>query len=96
MSSLNYFVMHSGKWGYTNCSVDYTIEGIVFKKKTSLLDFYTIIATNIRVDVNKKILKIEYKLGETKKSMVIHNDIGVRVYVMSKRANRDFNKFQFI
>lgn len=61
-----------------------------------LLDFYTIIATNIRVDVNKKILKIEYKLGETKKSMVLHNDIDVRVYVMYKRANRDFNKFQFI
>ncbi|KAH0727831.1 hypothetical protein KY284_003696 [Solanum tuberosum] len=79
MSSLAILVMHSGKWDDTNCYVDYTIEGIVFKEQATFLEFYTTIATQIGVDVNKKILKIEYKVEEINKPMVIHNDMGVRV-----------------
>ena len=43
--------------------------------------------------MNNKTLKIEYKVEESNKRMVIHNDMGVRVYVMLKKANIDFNKF---
>ncbi|KAK6793745.1 hypothetical protein RDI58_007198 [Solanum bulbocastanum] len=68
-------------------------QRIEFKEQASFLEFYTIIATQIGVDVNKKILKIDYKVEESNKSMVIHNDIGVGVYVMLKTANSDFNKF---
>ncbi|KAG5614839.1 hypothetical protein H5410_014663 [Solanum commersonii] len=79
MSSLAILVMHSGKWDDTNCYVDYTIEGIVFKEQATFLEFYTTIATHIGVDVNTKILKIEYKVEKSNKPMVIHNDMGVRV-----------------
>ena len=85
--------MHSGKWDDTNCYVDYTIEGVVFKEQSTFLDFYTTIAKQIGVDMNNKTLKIEYKVEESNKRMVIHNDMGVRVYVMLKKANIDFNKF---
>ena len=73
--------------------VDYTIEGVVFKEQSTFLDFYTTIAKKICVDMNNKTLKIEYKVEESNKRMVIHNDMGVRVYVMLKKANIDFNKF---
>ena len=85
--------MHSGKWDDTNSYVDYTIEGVVFKEQSTFLEFYTTIATQIGVDLNNKTLKIEYKVEESNKRMVIHNDMGVRVYVMLKKANIDFNKF---
>ena len=85
--------MHSGKWDDTNSYVDYTIEGVVFKEQSTFLDFYTTIAKQIGVDMINKTLKIEYKVEESNKRMVIHNDMGVRVYVMLKKANIDFNKF---
>ena len=43
--------------------------------------------------MNNKTLKIAYKVEESNKRMVIHNDMGVRVYVMLKKDNIDFNKF---
>ncbi|KAK4729924.1 hypothetical protein R3W88_022912 [Solanum pinnatisectum] len=89
MFSLAIFVMHSGKLDDTNCYVDYTLEGIVFKEQASFLEFYTTIATYIDVDVNRKILKIEYKIEESNTPMVIHNDMGVRTYVMLNKANSD-------
>ncbi|KAH0745359.1 hypothetical protein KY285_007016 [Solanum tuberosum] len=79
MSSLAILVMHSRKWDDTNSYVDYTIEGIVFKEQATFLEFYTTIVTQIGVDVNNKILKIEYKVEESNKPIVIHNDMGVRV-----------------
>ena len=93
MDSLAILVMHSGKWDDTNCYVNYTIEGVVFKEQSTFLDFYSTIAKQIGVDMNNKTLKIEYKVEESNKLMVIHNDMGVRVYVMLKKANIDFNKF---
>ncbi|XP_015077475.1 uncharacterized protein LOC107021343 [Solanum pennellii] len=93
MASLAILVTHSGKWDDTNRYIDYTIEGIVFKEQSMFLEFYTTIATQICVDMNNKILKIEYKVEESNKRMVIHNDMGVRVYVMLKKVNIDFNKF---
>ena len=93
MASLAIFVMHSRKWDDANRYIDHTIEGIVFKEQSTFLEFYTTIAKQIGVDMNNKILKIEYKVEESNKRVVIHNDMGVRVYVMLKKANIDFNKF---
>ncbi|KAG5598638.1 hypothetical protein H5410_030008 [Solanum commersonii] len=45
------------------------------------------------VDTNVIKLKIEYKVKESKTPMLIHNDMGVRVYIMLKKAGNDFNKY---
>ncbi|KAK6794561.1 hypothetical protein RDI58_008014 [Solanum bulbocastanum] len=44
------------------------------------------------VDMNVIKLKIEYKVEESNTPMLIHNDMGVRVYIMLKNAANDFNK----
>ena len=93
MASLAILVMHSEKWDDSNSYIDYTIEGVVFKEQSTFLEFYTTIVKQIGVDMNNKTLKIEYKVEESNKRMVIHNDMGVRMYVMLKKANIDFNKF---
>ncbi|KAK4729779.1 hypothetical protein R3W88_022767 [Solanum pinnatisectum] len=67
-------------------------RGYIFKEQTSFLEFYTTNVTQICADVTKKILKIECKVEESNTPTIIH-DIGVRVYVMLKKANNDFNKF---
>ena len=43
------------------------------------------------MNVNK--LKIEYKIEEGKTPMLIHNDIGIRVYIMLKKSGNEFNKY---
>lgn len=49
--------------------------------------------TLIDIDVTKKILKIEYKVEEWNRSIVILNETTFRVYVMLKKAYNYFNKF---
>ncbi|KAH0661269.1 hypothetical protein KY284_026200 [Solanum tuberosum] len=48
---------------------------------------------NCYVDYTIEGLKIEYKVKESKMPMLIHNDMGVRVYIMLKKAANDFNKY---
>ncbi|KAH0650334.1 hypothetical protein KY284_030246 [Solanum tuberosum] len=45
------------------------------------------------VDMNVIKLKIEYKVEESNTPMLIHNDMGVRVYIILKKAANDFNKY---
>ena len=45
------------------------------------------------IDSNEIKLKIEYKIEERNTPMLIHNDMGVRVYIMLKKAVNEFNKY---
>ncbi|KAH0688922.1 hypothetical protein KY289_016280 [Solanum tuberosum] len=93
MASLAILVMHSGRWDNDNCYVDYTIEGVIFKESSSYKELYNVIAMQLGVDTNVIKLKIEYKVKESKTPMLIHNDMGVRVYIMLKKVADDFNKY---
>lgn len=75
--------MHFEKWDDIICHTNYTIERKVFKEQAYFVEFYIIIVTHITVDMNMKILKIEYKVGEINTPIVIHNDMDVRVYVIA-------------
>ncbi|KAG5587481.1 hypothetical protein H5410_047915 [Solanum commersonii] len=78
MASLAILVMHSSRWDNDNCYVDYTIEGVISKESSSYKELYNVIAMQLGVDTNVIKLKIEYKVKESKMSMLIHNDMGVR------------------
>ncbi|KAH0699697.1 hypothetical protein KY284_013912 [Solanum tuberosum] len=93
MASLAILVMHSGRWDNDNCYIDYTIEGVIFKEGSSYKELYNVVAMQLGVDTNVIKLKIEYKVKESKTPMLIHNDMGVRVYIMLKKAADDFNKY---
>ncbi|KAH0655275.1 hypothetical protein KY285_030157 [Solanum tuberosum] len=73
--------MHSGRWDSDNCYVDYTIERVIFKESSSYKELYNVIATQFEVDMNVIKLKIEYKVEESNTPMLIHSDMGVRVYI---------------
>ncbi|KAK4734635.1 hypothetical protein R3W88_008896 [Solanum pinnatisectum] len=93
MASLAVLVMHSGRWDSDNCYVDYTIEGVIFEESSSYKELYNAIAMQLEVDINVIKLKIEYNVEENNTPMLIHNDMGVRVYIMLKKAANDFNKY---
>ncbi|KAH0649929.1 hypothetical protein KY284_029841 [Solanum tuberosum] len=89
MASLAVLVMHSSRWDSDNCYVDYTIEGVIFKESSSYKELYNVIAMQLGVDMNMIKLKIEYKVEESNTTLLIHNDMGVRVYIMLKKAAND-------
>ncbi|KAG5594225.1 hypothetical protein H5410_035457 [Solanum commersonii] len=93
MASLAVLVMHSGKWDSDNCYIDYTIEGVIFKESSSYKELYNVIAMQLGVDMNVIKMKIEYRVEESNTPLLIHNDMGVRVYIMLKKAANDFNKY---
>ena len=75
--------MHFGRWDNDNCYVDYTIEGVIFKESSSYNKLYNVIAMQLEIDTNVNKLKIEYNIEEGKTPMLIHNDMGVRVYIIA-------------
>ncbi|KAH0644976.1 hypothetical protein KY284_032860 [Solanum tuberosum] len=93
MASLAVLFMHSGRWDSGNCYVDYTIEGVIFKESSLYKELFNVIAMQFRVDINVIKLKIEYKVEESNTLILIHNGMGVRVYIMLKKAANDFNKY---
>ncbi|KAH0655600.1 hypothetical protein KY285_030482 [Solanum tuberosum] len=93
MASFAVLVMHVGRWDSDNCYIDYTIEGVISKESSSYKELYNVVAMQLGVDMNVIKLKIEYKVEESNTPMLIHNDMGVRVYIMLKKAANDFNKY---
>ncbi|KAH0726540.1 hypothetical protein KY284_002405 [Solanum tuberosum] len=85
--------MHSGRWDNDNCYVDYTIEGVIFKESSSYKELYNVIATQLGIDMNVIKLKIEYKVEESNTPMLIHNDMGVIMYIILKKAANEFNTY---
>ena len=79
--------------GHDNCYVNHTIEGVIFKESSSYNELYNVIAMQLGIERNVKKLKIEYKIEESNTPMLIHNDMGVRVYIMLKKAVNEFNKY---
>ena len=93
MASRAILVMNSGRWDNDNCYVDYTIYGLFFKESSSYNDLYKVIAMQLGIDTNMNKLKIEYNIEEGNTPMLIHNDMGVRLYIMLKNAANEFNKY---
>lgn len=62
MSFLAIMVMHFGRWDDDNNYVDYVLEGGVFKENFTYNELYTLIARQLRVDITRKDLVLEYKV----------------------------------
>lgn len=43
------------------------------------------------IDLKKNDLRMEYKVEQSNMPILIHNDMGVRVYVILKKVVNDFN-----
>ena len=56
---------------------------MVFKESSSYYELYNVIAMQLGIDMKVNKLKIEYKIEEGKTPMLIHNDMGVRVYIIA-------------
>ena len=57
--------------------------GVNFKESSSYNELYNVIAMQQGIDMNVNKLKIEYNIEEGKTPMLIHNDMGVRVYIIA-------------
>ena len=66
---------------------------MVFKESSSYYELYNVIAMQLGIDTNVNKLKIEYEIEESKTLLLIHNDMGVRVYIMLKKTGNEFNKY---
>lgn len=93
IGSIAIMVLHSGRWNIENHYVDYTLEGVAIKDSSTYMELYMLVAKQLMVDLAKNEVQIEYKVEESNVPMHIHNDMGVRVYVLLKKSADDFNMY---
>lgn len=74
---------------------DYTTEGIVFKEYASYRKLFDLIINCLGINLNSKFIKIEYKIEVSSMPVEIHNDMGVRVYVLIKKEINESEMYSF-
>ncbi|XP_070017356.1 uncharacterized protein [Nicotiana sylvestris] len=91
MATLPILIQHGGRWDSNNRFVDYSVEGVVISTETKFIDFVSTISKQLMIDTTINLLEIQYKCDEDSPPMMIHNDMGLRVYIELKKKNYAFN-----
>lgn len=77
-------LMHSRRWDNGHSYIKYIIEDVISKKSTLYGELYTLIDSQLGVDLDK-MLKLEYKVEQSNTLMLKHNDMGVCYATESKK-----------
>ncbi|PHT43660.1 60S ribosomal protein L19-2 [Capsicum baccatum] len=93
MTNIMIMIRHLEKWTEDNKYDDYEIEGIVLKEYASHKDLVELIGSQLMIDLRVQTVKVKYSVGGTNKSVEIHNDMRVKVYVQLKKLNNVFAKY---
>ncbi|XP_075088205.1 uncharacterized protein LOC142170246 [Nicotiana tabacum] len=93
MATLPILIQHGRRWDNNNRFVDYSVEGVVISTETKFIDFISTISKQLMVDTTINLLEIQYKCDEDSPPMMIHNDMGLRVYIELKKKNYAFNEY---
>ncbi|PHU12593.1 60S ribosomal protein L19-2 [Capsicum chinense] len=93
MASIMIMIRNSGKWTEVNKHDDYETEGIVLNEYASHKDLVELIGSQLMINLRVQTVKIKYSVEGANKSLEIHNDMGVKVYVQLKKLNNVFAKY---
>ncbi|KAM3232678.1 hypothetical protein P3L10_018037 [Capsicum annuum] len=87
MGSIAVLVKHSGKWNYEQQYEEYISDVILLSLNSTYDQLYTILAAH--VDLKSKYIEIEYQLTDSAVKIRIHNDMGLKVYIMQKKELKE-------
>ncbi|XP_070049051.1 uncharacterized protein [Nicotiana tomentosiformis] len=78
----------NGNWDSFGRYRDFNVDGIIVSDDSNYSQLNFAIAKHLMIDTSEKIIEIKYIVNEHYPSMKIRNDMGVRVYMETKKENK--------
>ncbi|XP_009793212.1 uncharacterized protein [Nicotiana sylvestris] len=93
MTNLAILLQLNGHWDSVGRYNDFNVDGIVVSEDSNYNQLNYAIAEHLMINTSEKIIKIKYIVNERCPPMEIRNDIGVRVYMETKKENRSLGMY---
>ncbi|XP_016544079.2 uncharacterized protein LOC107844098 isoform X1 [Capsicum annuum] len=91
MDSIPVLVKHSGRWTYEKNCEDYVTDAILLSTTSSFIELHDVLASHLNVDLTNKRILMEYQITGNIGKIQIHNDMGLKVFMLEKKDIQDMN-----
>nr|XP_016440805.1 PREDICTED: uncharacterized protein LOC107766523 [Nicotiana tabacum] len=93
MAKIPIMLQLNGNWDSCGRFREFQVDGIVVDENASYSLLISTIAQQLMIDTSKKIIEIKYILNEHCPPMEISNDMDVRVYMETKKENKNLGSY---
>ncbi|XP_075101265.1 uncharacterized protein LOC107813344 [Nicotiana tabacum] len=83
----------NGNWDNYDRFRDFEVDAIVVDENASYSILISTIAEQLSIDTSEKIVEIKYMVNDNCPPMEIRNDMGVRVYMETKKENKNLGSY---
>ncbi|KAM3341616.1 hypothetical protein P3S68_026582 [Capsicum galapagoense] len=91
MGSIPILVKHSGRWTYEKNFEEYVIDAILLSTSTTFVELHDVLTSHLSVDLTIKRILVEYRITPNARQIEIHNDMGLKVFILQKKLLQDMN-----
>nr|XP_033510310.1 uncharacterized protein LOC117275062 [Nicotiana tomentosiformis] len=93
ISKLAIVLQLNGHWDSIGRYRDFNVDGIIVNEDSNYSQLNSAIAEHLMIDTSTKIIEIKYTVNERCPPMEILNDMGVRVYMETKKENKSLGMY---
>ncbi|XP_070014640.1 uncharacterized protein LOC142174637 [Nicotiana tabacum] len=93
MSKIPIMLKSNGNWDNYDRFRDFEVDAIVVDDNASYGILISTIAEQLSIDTSDKIVEIKYIVNENCPPLEIKNDMGVRVYMETKKENKNLGSY---
>ncbi|XP_070005195.1 uncharacterized protein [Nicotiana sylvestris] len=93
MSKIAIMLQLNGNWDNYGRFRDFEVDAIVVDENASYSILISTIAEQLPIDTSEKIIEIKYMVNDNCPPMEIRNDMGVRVYMETKKENKNLGSY---
>jgi len=96
MSKIPIMLQLNGNWDNYDRFRDFQVDGIVLDEDASYSMLISTIAEQLMIDTSEKIVEIKYIVNENCPPMEIRNNMGVSVYMETKKENKNLGSYPLL
>ncbi|KAM3305881.1 hypothetical protein P3S67_012750 [Capsicum chacoense] len=91
MGSIPVLVKYSGRWTYKKNFEKYVTDAILLSTSATFAELHDVLASHLSVDLTIKCILVEYQITPNAGQIEIHNDMGLKVFILQKKLIQDMN-----
>ncbi|XP_019263497.1 PREDICTED: uncharacterized protein LOC109241233 [Nicotiana attenuata] len=96
MSKIPIMLHFNGNWDSYGRFRDFQVDGIVLDEDASYSMLISTIAEQLMIDTSEKIVEIKYIVNENCPPMEIRNNMGISVYMETKKENKNLGSYPLL
>lgn len=93
MTNIAVMLYFNGRCDPSNKYINYLADGVLIHIESMFATLVSVITTQLSIDTSTNKVEIRYKIDERSPPIQIHNDMGVKVYLETKKEHRDMTKY---